>query len=65
MEKELLAVLFGCRKFHNYVYGGVLFTVQTDHKSLVSMTKKEIDSLPSPRLRKMVMNLRDYGFNLV
>ena len=65
VEKELLAVLFGCRKFHYYVYGGDLFTVQTDHKSLVSMIQNEIDSLPSPRLRRMVLNLRDYGFNLV
>lgn len=46
IEKELLAILFGCRKFHYYVYGGAVFTAHTDHKPLIS-----IDSIKSPGLR--------------
>ena len=64
IEKALLAVLFGCRKFHYYVYGGKTFTVETDHKPLVTMIQKEIDEIRSPRLRRMIMHLRDYAFNL-
>lgn len=33
IEKEAIAVLFGCKKFHEYVYGKELF-VETDHKTL-------------------------------
>jgi len=40
IEKELLAVLFGCRKFHYYVYGGKTFTVQTDHLGMQCQIQK-------------------------
>lgn len=64
IEKELLAVLFGCRKFHYYVYGGKTFTVETDQKPLVTMIQKKIDDVRSPRLKRMIMHLRDNTFNL-
>ena len=32
IEKELLAIVYGCVKFHQYVYGKKV-KVQTDHKS--------------------------------
>ena len=31
--KELLAVLFGCERFHQYVYGNKTF-IESDHKPL-------------------------------
>ena len=65
IEKELLAVLCRCRKFHYYVYGGRTFTVETDHKPLVSLIQKEVDEIRSPRLRRMIMHLGDYAFTLV
>ena len=31
IEKEMLAILFGCKHFHHYIYGREI-CVQTDHK---------------------------------
>ena len=33
IEKELLAVVFGCERFHQYIYGKEIL-VESDHKSL-------------------------------
>ena len=33
IERELLAVVFGCERFHTYVYGKP-FVVESDHKPL-------------------------------
>ena len=32
IEREMLAICFGCTKFHNYIFGKAI-TVETDHKS--------------------------------
>ena len=39
IEKEMLAIVFGCVKFHQYIFGKTI-TVQTDHKLLESIMKK-------------------------
>ena len=36
IEKELLAIVYGCTKFHQYVYGKQV-RVQTDHKPLEAL----------------------------
>lgn len=41
IEKEMLAILFSCSKFHNYIYGHQV-QVFTDHKPLVSIFKKKL-----------------------
>ena len=33
IEKELLAIVFGCEKYHQYIYGGAV-SIETDHKPL-------------------------------
>ena len=45
IEKECLAVLFACRKFHDYLYGKQ-FTIYSDHKPLEIIMKKNINSAP-------------------
>ena len=40
IEKELLAIVYGCTKFHQYVYGKKV-NVQTDHKPLEALLKKQ------------------------
>ena len=41
IERELLAIVFGCERFHTYVYGKP-FVVETDHKPLEMIHKKAL-----------------------
>ena len=36
IEKEALAVIFGAKKFHNYIFGKT-FTISSDHKHLLTL----------------------------
>ena len=40
IEKEMLAIVFGCTRFHDYIYGLKEVQVETDHKLLESILKK-------------------------
>ena len=63
IEKELLAVVFACKRFHQYVYGKTI-TVESDHKPLEAILKKPLSQAPSC-LQKMLMQLQAYDINLV
>ena len=39
IEKEMLAIVEGCEKFDQYIYGQKIH-IETDHNPLVSITKK-------------------------
>ena len=39
IERELLAIVFGCEKFHTYLYGRT-FIVESDHKLLEMISLK-------------------------
>ena len=41
IDQELLAIVFGCEYFHNYIYGQPV-AIQTDHKPSLSIVKKTI-----------------------
>ena len=58
IERELLAVVYGCAKFHTYLYGRS-FTVHTDHKPLESIYLKHLTAAP-PRLQRMLLRLQPY-----
>ena len=62
IEKELLAVLFACEKFNQYIYGKTI-SVQTDHKPLVAIKTKPLHKTP-PRLQRMLLRLQKYDFEL-
>ena len=53
IDKELLAIVFGCEKFHGYVYGRPI-NIQTDHNPLVTIVKKELYKA-SPRLQRLLL----------
>lgn len=58
IEKELLAIVFACERFHYFLYGRV-FMVQSDHKPLESLVKRDIDDV-TPRLQRMFLHLLKY-----
>jgi len=53
IDKELLAMVFGCEYFHSYVYGRPI-ALQTDHSSLLSIMKKPSHKA-SPRLQRLLL----------
>ena len=42
IEKEILAVVFGCEKFHKLLYGKRDVTIESDHKPLETIMRKPI-----------------------
>ncbi len=63
IEKELLAIVFACNKFTQYVYGRHTI-VHSDHKPLEVIFKKSI-SQTTPRLQRMLLTLLKYDLNVV
>ena len=55
IEKELLAIVFACIKFHQYIYGRPV-TAQSDHKPLQSVFRESVAST-TPRLQRMLLRL--------
>ncbi len=62
IEREMLAVVFGLERFHYYVYGRHVH-IESDHKPLESITKKNLASAP-PRLLRMLLRIQKYDFTL-
>ena len=58
IEKELLAIVFGCERFNIYTYGAEI-EVLSDHKPLESIFKKPLYKV-SPRLQRMRLRLQKY-----
>lgn len=58
IEKECLAILFACNKFHQYLYGQT-FKVESDHKPLIPIFAKPLIKAP-PRIQRMLLNMQKY-----
>ena len=63
IEKKLLAVVFACHKFYDYIYGKQI-VVETDHKPLVTIIKKPMHAIPA-RLQHMMLQLQKVNITLV
>ena len=63
IEKEMLAVVFGCTKFHDYIYGMPNVEVESDHKPLEAILRKPLHQAPL-RLQKMIMTTQKYSLNV-
>ena len=63
IEKEALALVFGVRKFHRYIYGR-RFLLLTDHKPLLSIfgSKVGISAYSANRLQRWELVLLAYDF---
>ncbi|XP_033993597.1 uncharacterized protein K02A2.6-like [Trematomus bernacchii] len=66
LDKEGLAVIFGIKKFHKYLYGRT-FTIYTDHKPLISLfnEKKPIPQMGYPRVQRWAVHLSAYEYHIV
>ena len=63
VEIELSAVLWACRKCHNYLAGLPYFTVVVDHRPLVPiLNQKQLSENENPRLQRMREKLTPYSF---
>lgn len=62
IKKELLAIVYRCEKFHQYLYGKDT-VVESDHKPLESIFKKSLHQTPV-RLQRMLLRLQKYSLQV-
>ena len=65
VEKEALAIIFGIKKFHQYVYGRK-FLIVTDHKPLTMILspKASLPTLAAARLQRWAITLSAYHYEI-
>lgn len=62
IEKELLAITYGCERFHQYVYGQVI-EVETDHKPLIPLFVKPLCDCPL-RIQRLLIRVQRYDLRV-
>ena len=62
IERELLAAVYGCERFHTYLYGKP-FIIHSDHKPLEMIQLKNLHAAP-PRLQRMLLRLQNYDVTI-
>lgn len=63
LEKEMLAILYACRKFDQYICGKNDVLIQTDHKPIIDIFKKPLIDAPK-RLQSMILQLHRYNLKI-
>ena len=66
IEKEALSLIFGVKKFHNFLYGKHSLLV-TDHKPLLTIfgSKKGIPTVAANRLQRWTIILATYTYEIL
>ena len=66
IEKEALALVWGCDRFESFLLGREEpFTIETDHKPLVTiLNKQDLDQSP-PRIQRFKMRMMKFNFQVV
>jgi transposase InsO family protein len=59
IERECLGLVFGCQRFHNFIYGLKGVILETDHKPLISISQKPLNEM-SPRIQRLMLKLQQY-----
>ncbi|XP_031333730.1 uncharacterized protein K02A2.6-like [Photinus pyralis] len=62
IERELLAIVYGCIKFHQYIYGQKVL-VHTDHKPLIPLFIKPLYKVPQ-RLQRFMLKIQAYDLEV-
>lgn len=62
IETEMLVIIFGAKKYHQYIFDKTV-TVQTYHKPLDVIVKKPLHSVPT-RLQRILLKLQQYDLNV-
>ena len=60
--EELLAIVYACERFHQYIYGRTV-QIKSDHKPLESIFQKPLYQSPL-RLQRMLLKLQRYDLNV-
>ncbi|KAK7089397.1 hypothetical protein V1264_024540 [Littorina saxatilis] len=63
IEKELYAIVFGCERFYQYIYGQEIL-VQSDHKPLETIMKKPLAS-DCKVYQRMLLRLQKYSIKVI
>ena len=58
IKRELLSIIYGCEKFHTYLYGRT-FIMETDHKPLKMISLKKLTVAPA-HLQRMLLDQQQY-----
>ena len=62
MEREFLAITFGMTKLRNFLFG-IHFHLMTDHKPIVQLFDKPIDTL-SNKLQRWLVSIQHFSFTV-
>ena len=63
VEKEMLAIVFGCVRFKNYIWRRHT-VIESDCKPIESIMKKPLCSAP-PRLQRLLLQIQHYDLEIV
>ena len=64
LDKEALAIIFGVKKYHQYIYGRH-FVIKTDHKPLTHIfsESKAVPTMASGRIQRWAITLGAYDYS--
>ena len=63
IERETLAICFGCKYFHQYIYGLTTVIVESDHTPLSALFNKTLKDNP-PRIQRFRMQAMKYSITI-
>ena len=65
LDKEALAIVFGVKKFHSYIYGRH-FVLKTDHQPLTHIFKENraVPTMASGRVQRWALTLGAYSYSI-